>query len=189
MQDSKTDGASSKQIKKCKELLEALETRINEFFEQHMLWQHVPVTEADWSGVNQDLTDKEAQAGYLTLALAAIDSARFALKDDNIGQAVEQSLRAGVFAAGVLDTASRQRLYAQYGGRQTKHWEFWEEIEDKARLQTHGNRTDSEIAGQLLSWYLDNHSVDKDDLPAPATLRKRIGKWRAEEKSRIDKNN
>ena len=182
------DDAFSKHIERSHELLEALEIRINEFFEQHMLWQHVSVTEADWSGVNQDLTDKETQAGYLTLALAAIDSAREALKDDNIGQAVEQSLRAGVFAAGFLGTASRQRLYAQYGGRQTKHWEFWEEIEDKARLQTHGTRTDSGIAGQLLSWYLDNHSVDKDDLPAPATLRKRIGQWRAEEQSRIDKN-
>ena len=183
------DDAFSKHIERSHELLEALETRINEFFEQHMLWQHVSVTEADWSGVNQDLTDKETQAGYLTLALAAIDSAREALKDDNIGQAVEQSLRAGVFAAGFLGTASRQRLYAQYGGRQTKHWEFWEEIEDKARLQTHGTRTDSEIAGQLLSWYLDNHSDDKGNLPAPATLRKRIGKWRAEEQSKIDQNN
>ena len=178
MQDSKTDGASSKQIKKCKELLEALETRINEFFEQHMLWQHVPVTEADWSGVNQDLTDKEAQAGYLTLALAAIDSARFALKDDNIGQAVEQSLRAGVFAAGVLDTASRQRLYSQYGGRQTPYKAFWDFIKPIVEMRLFTEQTDKEIAAEVVDRWNSEHPPGR--LPLPDTIRKRIGKWRAE---------
>ena len=179
------EDASSKQIELSRELLEEMETVINEFIKE----RDIPLTEVDWSEFKEGRPEREWQAGYLLLALAGIESAREALEDNDVGRAVEQSLRAGVFAAGVLDTASRQRLHAQYGGRQTKHWEFWEEIEDKARLQTHGNRTDSEIAGQLLSWYLDNHSVDKDDLPAPATLRKRIGKWRAEEQSRIDKNN
>ena len=125
----------------------------------------------------------------LDQAVDAIDEVRYAITVNNIGRAVEQSVLAGVVAGSIVDTAIAHLSYSQAAGKKTKNPKFWIEIEDKARMQTRGNRTDSEIADQLLSWYLDNHSDDKGNLPAPATLRKRIGKWRAEEQSKIDQNN
>jgi len=168
------DDASSTQpdsLRVARDHLDTLETHINDFLQKH------PPDPTSF---------RELGLGQ---ALDAIDEARHALTVNNIGRAVEHAVVAGVLAGSILDTATTQLNYSQAAGKKTKHPKFWNEIEDKARLQTHGSRTDSEIADQLLSWYSDNYTVDKDDLPAPATLRKRIGKWRAEEQSRIDQNN
>ena len=169
------EDASSKQIELSRELLEEMETVINEFIKE----RDIPLTEVDWSEFKEGRPEREWQAGYLLLALAGIESAREALEDNDVGRAVEQSLRAGVFAAGVLDTASRQRLYSRYGGRQTPHKAFWEFIKPVVKMRLFTEQTDSEIAEEVVRRWENENPPTKP--PLPDTIRKRIGKWRAEE--------
>ena len=178
------DDASSTHIERSHELLEELETQINKFIKE----RDIPVTEVDWSELKEAQTplnrpDREVQAGYLTLALASIDCAREAIKDNDIGRAVEQSLRAGVFATGVLDGASRQRLHSRYGGRQTPHKAFWEFIKPIVKLRLFTEQTDSEIAEVVVTRWESENPPTKP--PEKATIRKRIGKWRAEQASEL----
>ena len=138
--------ASSTHIERSRGLLDAMESLIFNFIKE----RDIPVTEVDLSEPKEDRPDREVQAGYLGLALAGIESAREALEDNNVGQAVEQSLRAGVFAGGVLDAASRQRLYSQYAGRKTKHKAFWEFIAPIVERRCSTEQTDSEMADYVV---------------------------------------
>jgi len=169
--------ASSTRIERSRGLLDALESAIENFIKE----RDIPLTEVDWSEPKEDRPDREVRAGYLTLALAGIDGARDALEDNNVEQAVEQSLRAGVFAGGVLDAASRQRLYSQYAGSQTKHKAFWEYIAPIVERQCSTEQTDSAMADYVVGRWNGEHPIT--DLPALDTIRKRIGRMRRTKKN------